>query len=162
MTTLVAAPDGRIRRRGNAVFGVLQRIGRSLMMPIAVLPIAGLFQRFGQPDIANRLGVSANNAVSQVLLQAGNAIFDHLPLLFAVGVAIALPALAIVGFSLAAVVLVASFVVAPLRLEVPRRTPRPVQETVPEGPGTASPHTPMLESIVTLSFDPTSPFSLAW
>ncbi|GIH11667.1 PTS sugar transporter subunit IIA [Rhizocola hellebori] len=87
MTTLVAAPEPRVRR-GSAVFGVLQRIGRSLMMPIAVLPIAGLFQRFGQADIANRLGVSANNAVSQVLLQAGNAIFDHLPLLFAVGVAI--------------------------------------------------------------------------
>ena len=67
---------------------MLQRIGRSLMMPIAVLPIAGLFQRFGQADIADQLGVSANNAVSQVLLQAGNAIFDNLPLLFAVGVAI--------------------------------------------------------------------------
>ncbi len=87
MTTLVAAPEHRVRR-GSTVFGVLQRIGRSLMMPIAVLPIAGLFQRFGQADIANQLGVSANNAVSQVLLQAGNAIFNHLPLLFAVGVAI--------------------------------------------------------------------------
>ncbi len=84
MTTLAATPA----RRGSAVFGVLQRIGRSLMMPIAVLPIAGLFQRFGQADIANWLGVSPTNAVSQVLLQAGNAIFDHLPLLFAVGVAI--------------------------------------------------------------------------
>jgi PTS system N-acetylglucosamine-specific IIC component len=67
---------------------VLQRIGRSLMMPIAVLPIAGLFQRFGQSDIAVRLGASPDNPVSQVLLQAGNAVFDNLPLLFAVGVAI--------------------------------------------------------------------------
>lgn len=84
MTTLVTAPA----RRGSAVFGVLQRVGRSLMMPIAVLPVAGLFQRFGQADIAHWIGVSPGNPVSQVLLQAGNAVFGHLPLLFAVGVAI--------------------------------------------------------------------------
>lgn len=74
--------------RKPLVFPVLQRIGRSLMMPIAVLPVAGLFQRFGQSDIAVRLGYSPDNPVSQVLLQAGNAVFDNLPLLFAVGVAI--------------------------------------------------------------------------
>lgn len=70
------------------LFGVLQRIGRSLMMPIAVLPVAGLFLRFGQPDVADFVGVAPDNPVSQVLLQAGEAVFDHLPLLFAVGVAI--------------------------------------------------------------------------
>jgi len=68
--------------------GILQRIGRSLMLPIAVLPVAGLFLRFGQPDVARAIGAAPGNPVSQVLLQAGEAVFDHLPLLFAVGVAI--------------------------------------------------------------------------
>ncbi|HCT76713.1 MAG TPA: PTS N-acetylglucosamine transporter subunit IIBC [Micromonosporaceae bacterium] len=90
--------------RGSGTFGILQRVGRSLMMPIAVLPVAGLFQRFGQPDVANWLNVSPTNAVSQVLLQAGNAIFDHLPLLFAVGVAIGFARKADGSTGLAAVV----------------------------------------------------------
>jgi PTS system N-acetylglucosamine-specific IIC component len=72
----------------RATFGVLQRIGRSLMMPIAVLPVAGLLLRFGQPDVATWLGASGDNIVSKVLANAGDAIFGHLPLLFAVGVAI--------------------------------------------------------------------------
>ncbi|MPZ28006.1 MAG: PTS N-acetylglucosamine transporter subunit IIBC [Micromonosporaceae bacterium] len=73
---------------GGATLGVLQRIGRSLMMPIAVLPVAGLLLRFGQPDVADWLGASEDNLVSAVLAQAGDAIFSNLPLLFAVGVAI--------------------------------------------------------------------------
>jgi N-acetylglucosamine PTS system EIICBA or EIICB component len=73
---------------GGATLGVLQRIGRSLMMPIAVLPVAGLLLRFGQPDVADWLGASEDNLVSAVLAEAGNAIFSNLPLLFAVGVAI--------------------------------------------------------------------------
>jgi RND superfamily putative drug exporter len=48
-----------------------------------------------------------------------------------VGVALAFQPLAIVGFALAAIVLVASFALAPLRQEVPRRTPKPIHETVP-------------------------------
>lgn len=73
---------------GSATLGVLQRIGRSLMMPIAVLPVAGLLLRFGQPDVADWLGAAEDNLVSAVLAQAGDAIFSNLPLLFAVGVAI--------------------------------------------------------------------------
>lgn len=73
---------------GGAALGVLQRIGRSLMMPIAVLPVAGLLLRFGQPDVAEWLGASGDNLVSAVLAQAGDVIFSNLPLLFAVGVAI--------------------------------------------------------------------------
>jgi PTS system N-acetylglucosamine-specific IIC component len=75
-------------RAGSATFGVLQRIGRSLMMPIAVLPVAGLLLRFGQPDVATWLGASGTNIVSQVLANAGNAIFNNLSILFAIGVAI--------------------------------------------------------------------------
>lgn len=58
----------------------LPQLGRALMLPIAVLPIAGLLLRLGQPDL---LGWSAMAA-------AGDAIFSNLGLLFAVGVAVGL------------------------------------------------------------------------
>ena len=60
---------------GSAGF---QRLGRALMLPIAVLPIAGLLLRLGQPDLLNIAFVEA----------AGNAIFQNLGLLFAIGVAV--------------------------------------------------------------------------
>ena len=82
------AATGARSSRASATLGVLQRIGRSLMMPIAVLPVAGLLLRFGQPDVADWLGASKTNIVSQVLANAGNAIFSNLSILFAVGVAI--------------------------------------------------------------------------
>src|SRR3954447_8882479 len=86
MTAEAVTPTAQTR--GGATLGILQRIGRSLMMPIAVLPIAGLLLRFGQPDVATWLHASPTNIVSQVLGNAGNAIFGNLSILFAVGVAI--------------------------------------------------------------------------
>ncbi|MGW0801742.1 PTS transporter subunit EIIC [Nonomuraea sp. NPDC002799] len=75
-----------------AVFAVLQRIGRSLMMPIAVLPAAGLLFRFGQDDLLGKDGLGAVVPwllpVAKVMAAAGGALFDNLPLLFAIGVAI--------------------------------------------------------------------------
>ncbi|MGM0845922.1 MAG: N-acetylglucosamine-specific PTS transporter subunit IIBC [Bacillota bacterium] len=62
------------------MLGFLQRIGKALMLPIAVLPAAALLLRLGQPDLLDIAFVSA----------AGKAIFDHLALLFAIGVAIGL------------------------------------------------------------------------
>jgi PTS system N-acetylglucosamine-specific IIC component len=59
-------------------FSSLQGLGRALMLPIAMLPIAGMLLRFGQPDLLNIAAIS----------DAGNAIFANLPLLFAIGVAI--------------------------------------------------------------------------
>ena len=56
----------------------LQRLGRALMLPIAVLPIAGLLLRLGQPDLLNVAFIEA----------AGSAIFQNLGLLFAIGVAV--------------------------------------------------------------------------
>jgi PTS system N-acetylglucosamine-specific IIC component len=64
----------------NLRFGGLQQLGRALMLPIAVLPIAGLLLRLGQPDL---LGWAAMAA-------AGEAIFSNLGLLFAVGVGVGL------------------------------------------------------------------------
>jgi PTS system N-acetylglucosamine-specific IIC component len=69
----------------------LQPLGRALMLPIAVLPVAGLLLRFGQQDIWDTLQLGA--AVHPFLpfvAAAGNAIFANLGLLFAVGVAIGL------------------------------------------------------------------------
>jgi N-acetylglucosamine PTS system EIICBA or EIICB component len=58
----------------------LQPLGRALMLPIAVLPIAGLLLRLGQADLLNIAFVAA----------AGDAIFSHLGLLFGIGVAVGL------------------------------------------------------------------------
>lgn len=62
---------------GNSFLKV-QRLGQALMLPIAVLPVAGILLRIGQPDIFN----------VRMIADAGGAIFDNLPLLFAIGVAI--------------------------------------------------------------------------
>ncbi len=59
---------------------ILQPLGRALMLPIAVLPIAGLLLRFGQPDLLDLSFIAA----------AGDAIFTNLGLLFAIGVAVGL------------------------------------------------------------------------
>ncbi len=62
------------------IFPAMQKLGRSLMLPIAVLPVAGLLLRLGQPDLLDMEYVAA----------AGNAVFAHLGLLFAIGVAVGL------------------------------------------------------------------------
>jgi PTS system N-acetylglucosamine-specific IIC component len=75
---------------------VLQRLGRSLMLPIASLPVAALLLRLGQPDMlgAGDSGLALASRwtwlepVATVLAAAGGALFDHLGLLFAVGVAV--------------------------------------------------------------------------
>ncbi|WP_330180011.1 PTS transporter subunit EIIC [Nocardia sp. NBC_01503] len=64
----------------------LQKLGRSLMLPIATLPAAGLLLRLGQDDMLGRW--SAMETVANVLAGAGGALIDNLPLLFAVGIAI--------------------------------------------------------------------------
>jgi len=61
----------------RAVIEKLQPLGRALMLPIAVLPLAALLLRLGQPDLLD----------IKLLGAAGSAIFSHLGLLFAIGVA---------------------------------------------------------------------------
>src|SRR5437762_8212639 len=65
---------------GDRVLAALQSIGRSLMLPIAVLPAAALLLRLGQPDLLNLPWMAA----------AGNAIFSNLSMIFAIGIAIGL------------------------------------------------------------------------
>ena len=72
---------------GSKTFATLQRVGKSLMLPIAVLPAAGLLLRLGQDDLLGS-GRRMGDGPFQILSQAGDAIFDNLAMLFAVGVAI--------------------------------------------------------------------------
>ena len=63
----------------------LQPLGRALMLPIAVLPVAGLLLRLGQPDLAFVPGLGL---IGPLIAAAGDAIFHNLGLLFAIGVAV--------------------------------------------------------------------------
>ena len=82
-----AAPV-EVRGAAATVLAVLQRVGRSLVMPIVVLPPAALLLRLGQPDLLGRSELSWLDAIAEVISASGQAVFDALPLLFAVGVAI--------------------------------------------------------------------------
>ncbi len=79
------------------LFGVLQRVGKALMLPVAILPAAGLLLGIGNmlvnPDFLQYVPALENNvvqAVANVLMNSGQIVFDNLSLLFAVGVAIGL------------------------------------------------------------------------
>ena len=85
MTTADATGEGTARKRFN--LAPLQKFGRSLMLPIASLPVAALMLRLGQPDLLGADGLGWDR-VAAILAGGGNALFANLPLLFAVGVAI--------------------------------------------------------------------------
>ncbi|MFC7443380.1 N-acetylglucosamine-specific PTS transporter subunit IIBC [Laceyella putida] len=74
------------------MLGFLQRIGRSLMLPIAVLPAAGLLLRIGallsDPTYFTKGTIIFR--IGEIMAKGGGAIFDNLPILFAVGVALGL------------------------------------------------------------------------
>lgn len=67
----------------DSTFGVLQQLGRALMLPIAILPAAGLLLGLGAAKFA-----IVPVVVSQTMEAAGGAVFGFLPLLFAIGVAL--------------------------------------------------------------------------
>ena len=83
----------------DKIFGVLQRVGRSFMLPIAILPVAGLLLGIGS-SFTNQTMLEAYNltgiiypgsllfTVLDIMCKAGSAVFDNLALLFAIGVAI--------------------------------------------------------------------------
>ncbi len=83
----------------DKIFEVLQRIGRSFMLPIAILPVAGLLLGLGS-SFTNETTIEMYNlgkilgdgtilhALLVIMNKVGSAVFDNLPLLFAVGVAI--------------------------------------------------------------------------
>src|SRR6516225_3915133 len=69
----------------KGAFSLLQKVGKCMMLPVSVLPVAGILLGVGS---ANFSWLPA--AVSQVMAASGSAIFGNLPLLFAIGVAIGL------------------------------------------------------------------------
>ncbi|MEU5241297.1 PTS transporter subunit EIIC [Streptomyces lydicus] len=87
MSSATAEKAAPAKKRGSGLFQGLQKIGRSLQLPIAVLPAAGILNRLGQPDVFGEKGLGWID-VSKVFAAAGGAVFDNLPLLFCIGVAI--------------------------------------------------------------------------
>ena len=91
--------SGEENLKNNKVFEVLQRVGRSFMLPIAILPVAGLFLGIGS-SFTNETMLKAYglygimgpgtiiHGILTVMSAAGSIVFDNLPLLFAIGVAI--------------------------------------------------------------------------
>ncbi|MBU3103825.1 glucose-specific PTS transporter subunit IIBC [Clostridium gasigenes] len=78
-------------------FGVLQRIGKALMLPVALLPAAGLLLGIGTMlqslyflDLFPAVGIDWVQSIALIMSGSGNIIFTNLPLIFAVGVAIGL------------------------------------------------------------------------
>jgi PTS system glucose-specific IIC component len=67
----------------NAAFALLQKTGKSLMLPVSVLPVAGLLLGVGSAHFT-----WLPTALSDVMAQSGGAIFGNLPLIFAIGVAL--------------------------------------------------------------------------
>lgn len=94
MNTQASAPA-----RDSRLFGVLQRVGRSFMLPIALLPIAGLLLGIGS-SLTNAAMISTYHleailgegtplgSILRVLSDVGQIIFSNLPILFAMGVAL--------------------------------------------------------------------------
>jgi PTS system D-glucosamine-specific IIC component len=86
-------------KKQNSAFGVLQRVGHSFMLPVALLPIAGLLLGVGS-SFTNTAMINAYhlqaalgkgtvlNAILTIMSDVGNIIFTNLPLIFAIGVAI--------------------------------------------------------------------------
>ncbi|GAB3181962.1 PTS transporter subunit EIIC [Nesterenkonia halophila] len=81
----------------------VQKFGRSLLLPIASLPAAALLMRLGADDLLGADGLGWT-AVAPIIGAAGSALFDHLPLLFAIGVAIGMAKKADGSTALAAVI----------------------------------------------------------
>ena len=86
-------------KKENSLFSILQRVGRSFMLPIALLPIAGLLLGIGS-SLTNTTTIATYNleailgsgtflnSVMQILAQTGNIVFANLPIIFAMGVAL--------------------------------------------------------------------------
>ena len=73
------------------LFGSAQKLGKALMLPIAVLPAAALLLRSGRPDLLGLPFIPARIAPYLPFIgKAGGAIFENLALIFAIGVAIGL------------------------------------------------------------------------
>jgi glucose PTS system EIICB or EIICBA component len=94
-TTPAAAPAAEKPSFGSAAFGFMQKLGKSLMLPVSVLPVAGILLGVGGAVLN---GAAQNHwdlpriltIVLEIMRASGDPIFGALPLIFAVGVALGL------------------------------------------------------------------------
>ncbi|MGZ9586826.1 PTS transporter subunit EIIC [Paenibacillus marinisediminis] len=99
----------------------LQKIGRALMLPVATLPAASILNRFGAIDyikdfhLGETVGGFLNQYVAPFLAAGGNAVFNNLALIFAIGIAI--------GFAADAVAVLAAVIAHRILLEVLANAP---------------------------------------
>ncbi|MFA7009426.1 MAG: PTS transporter subunit EIIC, partial [Elusimicrobiales bacterium] len=70
---------------GKKLFALLQKVGKSLMLPVSVLPVAGLLLGLGSANFS-----FVPVIISKLMAQSGGAIFGNLPLIFAIGVSLGL------------------------------------------------------------------------
>ncbi|MFF3937652.1 PTS transporter subunit EIIC [Streptomyces phaeofaciens] len=87
MSTATEPTAAPTKKWASTLLQGLQKVGRSLQLPIAVLPAAGILLRLGQPDVFGKDGLGWGK-VADVFATAGDAVFANLPLLFCVGIAI--------------------------------------------------------------------------
>lgn len=108
-------------KRGLDLFGTLQKLGKAVMLPVSVLPVAGILLGLGSSNFT-----TIPAAVSQIMAKSGGAIFAQLPLLFAIGVALGLAA----GDGVAALAATVGFLVMVATLDAMSE----IRELVPTAP----------------------------
>ena len=74
---------------GKVIFSFLQKIGKSLMLPVAVLPVAGILLGVGT-GILNSEIEWIPSVIPEIMAMSGSVIFDNMPLIFAIGTALGL------------------------------------------------------------------------
>lgn len=96
MATDTQAPPSRLKAVGSSTFGFLQKIGKSLMLPVSILPVAGILLGIGgallQGVERGAIGVPPDwlRVLLEIMQASGQPIFDNLALIFAIGVALGL------------------------------------------------------------------------
>ncbi|GLF93495.1 PTS transporter subunit EIIC [Streptomyces yaizuensis] len=89
MSQTAGAAPAAAKKKGAGAMAVMQRIGRSLMLPVAVLPAAALLVRLGNDDMLGSDSLPEFiTRIAGYMYAGGNALLDNMPLLFAVGIAI--------------------------------------------------------------------------
>ncbi|KOU47540.1 hypothetical protein ADK54_13150 [Streptomyces sp. WM6378] len=89
MSTAAQTDATEKKKKGSGVMAVMQRVGRSLMLPVAVMPAAALLVRLGNTDMLGRESFpTVVTKIAGYMSAGGGAIINNIALLFCVGIAI--------------------------------------------------------------------------